>query len=1385
MKNLFNSSYEDPYVNPDYRGNDDIDPANLTVGVEYIIQSTGNTVWTDLGATYGTRNERFTATAQAPAGTTGLAIQAHGLYERLVEVINTDSNHALDSAAFPQYRTHLNPADPTQNLKNITRNIAEFNNYYQLDAATGDMSREDIWYKPLVIGNVTDTSTSVLWASVTDSAESTIQLGLVQPMQFTSVGHSIPGNAGDWSLATIENFNGLAAELNGTTMYVSRSTNDKFNLAYDSNGNNPYILRDHYTSTLSSSNLGDPLNITLTAAHDFYYGERVLATGFNNSLSFLNGNHYYVDPTQDGSILQLYEDPNSPINSKISLAQPTVTSAIFKTFETNNPSTERLVVSISVPDNYGFQPQIQFPTEWQGFLGYRFNQAYDIDLVATGNTSEYWLRNSVGTFYTMDQAMVGFGYDDPGHFQARSTPDVYVETLNQDLTQQFAAFSFDSALIKDVATGTSPYPDRSYVTITRIENNARTGSYSDQIDLDQVYFLKNNATTGGIEFYKDYDLTEPLFDYTIRSNWKTESDVAIDMYRQASYIDDGGTIKPLFQGQLFSDQGTDLMHPDCLGWFTLSDSDFTGTPNQIGPGPYYGPAKYVKSYISPLESQGNDLPNSPFRTINPDNDPDVTNDLNPPYVFQGWSVVDDQECHPYQDLQTLINKNYNNIKLIDTGETLRGQPLVYWQLLGNPLADSLTLPTLTDTISSNDLTWNSGNSTVTISGTTYADGYYAIRSYTDQLLEYKYCRIINNVIDRLYYAQDGLRTGIADASPNIGIANNNLLISKKRYHYVAEVSDAPTAISLYCWPKMPTLPAGVLDVSQNEMFVPKYLRDTPLGSGLVVNDTAIYIYSFVNDGYYPRSLSPSFVWPTSSTSEFGNQINPLWAALSKGTRITAGSTETFIDSVVDYSFDNYTFKFAKGVTLDTVDISGTKILLDSDYDWSTDFNPVSQGVYYITPNKIETDYTNNFGESDALSYTMNPMLDNIADRDIVRTFAEGPVYDGIRTNPADQYDSEHGHITYRVWDPVNFSFGPTVYYDYTDATTGTLDNEKPTFVKSTTGDVLSATPNYELTSVELLHGGNQQFSFIDSNGNPAYGSPAVEIQNVVWKPWETSPTTLSGTPDVTIFASAGLIQSVTLNSNLDVPEFTEPGKILLTFDNAPDQYVPPAADLIEAQETFDTASDWGDAGEGQKYWPTTVWPSSVKVLLDQPSSSTKSIGGIKYVRNSGFMRWQMEVVYPPMSGDQFNDFWATAQQARGQSIPFNFKLREDSKRIFNFNDVNTNNYAYVKTAANIGDSLLTLEGFGAGESIKKGQLIKVQNRNGFINTIVTEVNSNVYGEVQLRTAYPLDYALAQGELLELDPEYCVATLTDSGFEYTRDTAGFYYVTVKFDLDEWK
>lgn len=332
---------------------------------------------------------------------------------------------------------------------------------------------------------------------------------------------------------------------------------------------------------------------------------------------------------------------------------------------------------------------------------------------------------------------------------------------------------------------------------------------------------------------------------------------------------------------------------------------------------------------------------------------------------------------------------------------------------------------------------------------------------------------------------------------------------------------------------------------------------------------------------------------------------------------------------------------------------------------------------------------------------------------------------------------------------------------------------------------------FEVASANILNPGNK--TFFKQTGASTFTAGA-RYKGTYYKAGDTSSTSgntssESMPDDSTITVnSSGFITGFSFTDSVFRGTFANNEAHYFPIISAADTYSAPAISTAAQEDVFDLDTEWDTNGFSTlKTWPDTVLPSSIQMKYNQPNQTTLSQNGVKYVRNLGFTKWQMEVTYPPMTESQFRLYHSAAQKAKGQFVPFQFDIIKSNNTFFlNYHDANTTKSIRLKDDSTASNNTVLLEGFANNETINEGELmIMGTNINGNIHTITNSGLSNIYGEFKARLAYPIGTAMTASQTAFLDPEHFVVTLGEDGFEYAKDTNGFYYVKLKLDLDQYK
>lgn len=440
--------------------------------------------------------------------------------------------------------------------------------------------------------------------------------------------------------------------------------------------------------------------------------------------------------------------------------------------------------------------------------------------------------------------------------------------------------------------------------------------------------------------------------------------------------------------------------------------------------------------------------------------------------------------------------------------------------------------------------------------------------------------------------------------------------------------------------------------------------------------------------------------------------------------------------------------------------------------------PDGTGNYIVYADDTTSIY--NFANVDTTTVTIAPM------------WAGSGIQAQKYTSTADAADFKfwgNGLATFTGLNAVNDANLPTYWKPRDGYVAGDYTDQAPAL---TTQGIVSLTGGqYMVSSVDIISGGNKVYQYL--SGEDTY-TPGAKIIDDFYPAGQerTSPgageTAAEFTPTVD---GNGRLASVAIDT-AGLYDSSDP--ILLILENDDDTYTPPTPTASEQQDIWETDDWWDDLGKNNnKLWPTHVTPSSASISQSSASIVNSSQNGTNFVKTSSFTKWSMEVTYPPMSADEFRKFHAVSQAANGQANPFLFKLRSkegDHVLWSDFGRLNTTSDVLFRNDYDAGSKLVMVEGLDSFETdaFVEGEVMFVDtdnNQNGNLVTVVNATDANVFGEAQIRLAYPLRNNIVAGASGEKDPEYAVVTLGSSDFQYTVDYNGYYYVAVTFALDGWK
>ena len=361
-------------------------------------------------------------------------------------------------------------------------------------------------------------------------------------------------------------------------------------------------------------------------------------------------------------------------------------------------------------------------------------------------------------------------------------------------------------------------------------------------------------------------------------------------------------------------------------------------------------------------------------------------------------------------------------------------------------------------------------------------------------------------------------------------------------------------------------------------------------------------------------------------------------------------------------------------------------------------------------------------------------------------------------------------------------------YDYQHNMTLTGTSVAPTVEYSTD-------ENGRLATVTLINGGNLSYSY---NGMDVTGDASDPLGN---------PNDVIGNAPGSVFPEQTSGQDILYQPPAEIVAATTPVYDRHLGDKS---YTSQAWDAgttkVYAGTGSATSTQWNEGlnqyqtMDASIYWPDHIAPRSANITVNQPSSVNNSANGIKYVRNSGYVRYSLDLEYPPMKEEDFARFLGFVNGMRGQTVPFRFPL-QFINRFSNgmdgilFNTPNSPDHpgASPRLYKEItpGEKRVFLEGFESDQpvAILAGQHLQLadSNRNGGLHTSLLQQNANQFGQVIANVAYPFQISsnIAKGTEVNDNPKYVTVTMNSDEFIYKTDYSGLYNFSVELVFDERK
>lgn len=207
-------------------------------------------------------------------------------------------------------------------------------------------------------------------------------------------------------------------------------------------------------------------------------------------------------------------------------------------------------------------------------------------------------------------------------------------------------------------------------------------------------------------------------------------------------------------------------------------------------------------------------------------------------------------------------------------------------------------------------------------------------------------------------------------------------------------------------------------------------------------------------------------------------------------------------------------------------------------------------------------------------------------------------------------------------------------------------------------------------------------------------------------------------------------------------------------------------------------------------WPTHIKPSGVQLGVQQPTYTTRSLSGKKYVRSFNYAKQGLSVQYPPMTQQDFQPFYAAIMALRGDLNVCWFSLlgTDNEKFLFRFYGDDTmtptvaSNYD-ISTGNLITEVDITGLPASTTEPIPAGSVISGLGRNyGHVQTVIACTDSDGSGDATLTLAHPLVESLTTGDSIDVDPTQVLVSVAADTFDVDVNRVQHYGFSIDFEFD---
>ena len=197
-------------------------------------------------------------------------------------------------------------------------------------------------------------------------------------------------------------------------------------------------------------------------------------------------------------------------------------------------------------------------------------------------------------------------------------------------------------------------------------------------------------------------------------------------------------------------------------------------------------------------------------------------------------------------------------------------------------------------------------------------------------------------------------------------------------------------------------------------------------------------------------------------------------------------------------------------------------------------------------------------------------------------------------------------------------------------------------------------------------------------------------------------------------------------------------------------------------------------------FPTTKTPKVFNFSSVRPNTTAYTLSGKRSTKQFASQYFQFTVQMPPMTQDEFMEFYAFLVRQRGSFESFTFQYPLENQGV----DKAQTDIA-VNGSASAGAVQVPLDGFTASGTtnnvLKAGDLIKFANHNK-IYMVIDNENANSSGQVAaVDIEPPLQAAVVDNEAVTVNQPSFTVQLVQDDVLYTTDANGLF--NLSFDLRE--